>query len=495
MKNLFSKVIVMVLLFSSCTKLKLENYDIITPSSFLQNASDAEALVTGCYNDIMHNGDGGFYSFSAWSFPLVFDMSTDVFRCNWGDGSGDWSVQFKQSYTPANGGFTGGIWSQYRNISRYTLNIDRIQNIDDVGFSDELKNRYISEIKAIRAWTAYLLYTSFGTFPIATLEQLKDPLSDEELERASVEAVESLITNDLTDAIANLPTEYPDAEYGRVTKGFAMMVLLKFHMFKKNWSEAQKVARDMIALDKYDLLPNYKSVFTKENRRNKEIIFAIPASEAAGGNYWVSWTLPYNFPTDNPTIDKWNGYRLSWEFYETFEEGDERLETIFAEYVTTTGQLISRDNDPDGILRWGPIPFKYGEDPDVKGYKSAIDIVVFRYADVLLSLAEAINNISGPTLEAVELVNRVRTRVGLPDLSTEQTSDNGAFNNAILHERKHELYCEGFSREDLVRHGKLIETLSQFPGSNPSVDKILYPIPQWSITQSKGAIKQNPAYN
>tara|TARA_R110002050_G_scaffold177889_1_gene311075 strand:- start:22427 stop:23758 length:1332 start_codon:yes stop_codon:yes gene_type:complete len=443
----------------------------------------------------MYNGDGGWYSFSAWSFPLIFDMSTDVFRCNWGDGSGAWSTQFKQSYTPTNGGFTHGIWGQYRNISRHTLNIDRIQSINDVGFKDELKNRYISEIKAIRAWTAYLLYTSFGTFPIATLEQLKNPLDEVELERSSVETVESLIENDLNDAIANLPVDYSDAEYGRVTKGHAMMLLLKFYMFKKRWSEAENVARDIIALGKYDLMANYKDIFTKENRRNKELIYSIPASETTGGNYWVSWTLPYNFPTENPTIDKWNGYRLSWEFYETFEEGDERLETIFDEYVTTTGETISRENDSDGILRWGPIPLKYGEDPDVKGYKSSIDLVVFRYSDVLLSLAEAINNTVGPTEEAIALVDRIRARVGLPKLLEEQTADRGSFNNAILHERKHELYCEGFSREDLIRHGKLIETLSQFPGSNPSLDKILYPIPQSAITRSKGIIKQNPGYN
>ncbi|MFI0430470.1 RagB/SusD family nutrient uptake outer membrane protein [Mariniflexile sp. HMF6888] len=495
MKKIAFTIFASLFLLTGCNELELDDYTIISPNNFLKTADDAKALVTSCYYDIMHNGDGGMYCFSAFSFPLVTDLSTNVMRCNWGNGTSDWAVQFRQSYTPESPGFTRNLWAYYRNLSKYTLDIDRINGINDASLTDDLKTRYVAEIKAIRAWTAYLLYNTFGTFPIATLEQLKNPLDEVLLERASNETVETLITDDLNDAISALPVSYPDADYGRITKGHALMILLKFQMFKKQWTDASNTARQIIALNKYGLMNSYKDIFSKANRRNTELIYSIPASQVTGANYWLSWTLPYNFPTTNPTISKWNGYRITWDFYDTFEVADERLETIFAEYTSTSGDLITKSNDPDGIFNWGPIPMKYGEDPDVNGHQSTIDYIVFRYSDVLLSLAEAINNTAGPTSEAIGLVNQIRNRVGLPDLASEKTANMASFNDAILNERMHELYCEGFSREDLIRHGKLVETLKQLSGTDMvSEDRSLYPIPQSDITASKGAIKQNPGY-
>ncbi|GLL54852.1 hypothetical protein KUBF_25140 [Bacteroides finegoldii] len=64
---------------------------------------------------------------------------------------------------------------------------------------------------------------------------------------------------------------------------------------------------------------------------------------------------------------------------------------------------------------------KYGMDPDMKDGQSGIDVVIYRYADVLLTLAECINRNEGsPTTEAVGLVNRVRKRAGLPELEDAQ---------------------------------------------------------------------------
>lgn len=76
--------------------------------------------------------------------------------------------------------------------------------------------------------------------------------------------------------------------------------------------------------------------------------------------------------------------------------------------------------------------------------KSNVDIVVYRYSDVLLSLAELIVRNGGPISgEATRLVNRVRNRAGLGNLSAAQTADTDAFLEAILLERGHEFYCEG----------------------------------------------------
>ena len=80
-------------------------------------------------------------------------------------------------------------------------------------------------------------------------------------------------------------------------------------------------------------------------------------------------------------------------------------------YTNKNGEKIDRSNSSQ--LAKGALPLKYGMDPDMKDGQSGIDVVIYRYADVLLTLAECINRNEGsPTTEAIGLVNRVRKRAG-----------------------------------------------------------------------------------
>ncbi len=97
--------------------------------------------------------------------------------------------------------------------------------------------------------------------------------------------------------------------------------------------------------------------------------------------------------------------------------------------------------------------------------------------------------------EAVKLVNRVRKRAGLDDLSASQTTDKQTFNDAILLERGHEFYCEGLRRQDLIRHGKFVSTSKAlYPNSQSDWYKVRFPIPTYYINESNGQVKQNEGY-
>jgi len=129
---------------------------------------------------------------------------------------------------------------------------------------------------------------------------------------------------------------------------------------------------------------------------------------------------------------------------------------------------------------------------------SEVDIIQFRYADVLLSKAEAIANINGaPTQEAMDLVNQIRNRANLDDLLLADYASLDKFIDMLLMERGHEFWCEnGEYRADLIRYNKLTERIKLIAGDQ-FVDehKILFPFSLDNIIEGKGAFVQNPGYN
>lgn len=487
-KRLFLYTLLTCLLMGC--ELERMDYSIISPEIFLKNEEDAKYLVTACYNDMKDKGDAGFWScYDGNSFLLTPEMTTDILTCNWGDG-GTWSGLNELKYTPTTGRALS-LYDHYNKISKYTLDIDRIENLPMS--NEELKKRYIAEIKTIRAWLSYLIYTHFGPFPIASLEILKDPIQEQILPRATEQEMDQAIEQDLKDAIAVLPVKYDDADWGRFTKGAALTILMKFYMQKARWKEAETVGREIMGLG-YSLMDNYADVFSKEHEKNNEVIYSNPCT-ATFFNQWLTCVLPYNYVTQNTAIAKYSGFRVYWSFYDTFEKGDKRLSGLLGEYTASDGTVYNRQNPGGaGDIGVGALPVKYGEDPTAVGNKSTIALIAFRYPDVLLLLAEAINRQNGPTAEALALVNQVRSRAGLADLTSDKYSSIEVFNETILLERGHELYCEGHRREDLIRHGKFIEYAKQRPNTLADEYKVLFPIPQKYINEGKGVVLQNPGY-
>lgn len=139
---------------------------------------------------------------------------------------------------------------------------------------------------------------------------------------------------------------------------------------------------------------------------------------------------------------------------------------------------------------------KYGEDPNATGEESEIDWIVFRYADVLTLKAEALARAANAiTQEAVDALNEVHQRAGLPAYKLSDFASVDAFLETVLLERGKELWFEGARRTDLIRYGKYIEYAKMYKGSTTAKDYMtLMPLPQSVIDESKGKIAQNPGY-
>ena len=182
----------------------------------------------------------------------------------------------------------------------------------------------------------------------------------------------------------------------------------------------------------------------------------------------------------------WQVFCMRWEFYDTFADNDIRKKTILCEY--NTNDDVHKDRN-SGMV--GAIPLKY-TDTQFANYGIQKEHPAIRYAEVLLSYAEAENELNGPTQGAINAVKQITDRAGVT-IPASATTDKNAFRTYLLAERGRELYCEGQRRQDLIRHGVYI-SLAKARGNNAKDYQVLFPIPQNVVTEAGGIIDQNEGY-
>jgi hypothetical protein len=187
-------------------------------------------------------------------------------------------------------------------------------------------------------------------------------------------------------------------------------------------------------------------------------------------------------------IESWGGWKMPWTTFDKFDQADKRAKRLLGKFPTYGGQIF--DARANGYI--GALPMKYGTDPGAVNEHNAVDVVVWRYADVLLLLSEAINETQGPTDEAYSLINLVRTRAGLNDLPAGLTKDQ--FRNKLMDERLFELWCEGSRRNDMIRWGTFIQRAIDEGSIKTKPEFVLMPLPRQVINESDGIVKQNPGY-
>ncbi|HRP57375.1 RagB/SusD family nutrient uptake outer membrane protein, partial [Agriterribacter sp.] len=394
------------------------------------------------------------------------------------------------NFIPASTGFTRYYDDFYNKISRMTITIDLISRST---VNEDLKRKAIAEVRCARGLLAYTLFDLYGPLVVAPLETLQNPLKEEPLARLSNDEMVAFIEADLEAAAADLPLP-KDADYGRFNKALAKMIDIRLNLHEKKWDKVKALCDDIIAFNAYTLDDNYAAIWDLEGARNsKEVIWAIPCDYAGTSeNQWQLMVLPSNYTPQGG----WGTISSTWWFYDRFEENDKRKQMLIAEYTGSDGITYNRNN-PGIILDKGPIPLKINEDAARTTSLTTVDIVMYRYPDVLLSKAEAIANAGGaPDAEAMELVNTVRRRAGLADKDLADYSSLGSFNDLILLERSHEFWCEnGQYRADLIRHGKFVsrcQEVTQSTYTNPS--KVVFPFSLQTVSEGKGKFLQNPGY-
>lgn len=284
-----------------------------------------------------------------------------------------------------------------------------------------------------------------------------------------------------------------------------LLIRLYLHESKNDKSYYDKVealAKDLMEGGYgYSLAESYPGIFEVggQGTANKELIWEIPVNDEAlhSWNDWPGTVLPSDFSWTGMT-----GYKTvssTWTFYDSFEENDTRKTYLLPEYTNKNGELITRENNLS--MSYGPIPLKYGPDPNYNsnGGKHQADIPIFRYADVILSRAEALYMKSSSSTsdkeQALEYINVIRRRAGLEDLEYSDIDTQDEFIEKLLLERSHEFWCEnGQYRADLIRLGQFEKHAEALGISGVAEYKELFPLPNIVITDGQGKVIQNPGY-
>ena len=410
--------------------------------------------------------------------------------------------------------WTNGYYNTcYVGIARANTILSRIESAD---FDQAAKDQIIGETKFLRAYYYFNLVRYFGGVPLFLTEVQKE--ADAFLARSTPDEVYAQIISDAKDAVEKLPTPtFP--QNGRATKGSAATLLAEVYMTRKDFAAAEPLLRSVTTMG-YNLLPTYADAFQLGNKNSRESIFEIQFMMGDQGQqsmftYWfipkasnvelitgvVSNTLNYggwNVPTD--------------DMLNTYEAGDSRKNAsigIAEGVIASDGSfVIQASKSIEGYV----VPAGKIAKPFVKKYlhphsrerNTDDNWPVYRYSNVLLMLAECLNEMGNPG-EALTYINQVRKRASATLPNIVETGKT-ALADIIAHERRVELAFENHRWHDLVRTGKAIEVMTAHGAQmkatynfispnayNLTPDKLLFPIPYLEL-QLNGALTQNPGY-
>jgi starch-binding outer membrane protein, SusD/RagB family len=455
----------------------------ITVSSYYNTEKDAESAVVYAYADLTR-----IYQYE---FLLFGDIASDNFTLtNSGLGNAN-SVLFGLFSWQANTLVIRQMWSNlFTSIGNVNIGLEMLPKIKG---NKEFIEQRMGELYFLRALHYFNLVRIYGDVPI--LEKQLTLSDDLYVARNSASEVYSFIINDLYQSIKQLPGS-PLAP-GRASTYVAKTLLAKVYLTRANSSfgandDFKKVVdlcEDIEKNSGYKLEKDYRDIFKQKNELKStenifEVQYADNVSSLPSSNINVlllsrDFHTPQSFTQAQPSHD----------LRRNIESGDRRS-LLVASDTTINGFRMQADiYDPTNRM-W---LLKY-QDTEAYGldlYQGS-NFYVFRFADVLLMLSEAENEISGPTPKAISALNAVRNRAGLNNLLPSMVSGKEVFRDAILKERRIEFAGEGHRWFDLVRTKRLVQTMKNL-GVIIDEKRNIYPIPLMEIEQNPNMV-QTPGY-
>lgn len=542
----------------SCTNLDEELFDSVTPENFFKSQEEFISALGAAYTT--------FADYAA-NDPFALDeLMTDegVYPTrgqDWDDG-GTMRRAHLHSYGTEDAYINGGWNFGFGGVNTANRLIFQFQSLVESGDVEQAAaDAFIAELEAVRGFFYWRLVDWYGNVPLVT-----DFASAEAAPptKSRLEVYNWLVGN-LETAVPKLSKAVDGTTYGRMNYYAGQTLLAKLYLNAGvysgtvQWPKVITACDEVINSGEYDLESNYFTNFNVDNSGSKEFIFAIPYDQVFFKNFNLAVrSLHYGSQlTYNLTAQPWNGFCTMEEFYNSYSDDDLRkgdAGTLTApaakrgnflagyqwkaggsEMVMDDGFEVPQPNrqpvpligDPDGaplnfgnigstqrqINELGPQAYRQsgvrvgkweialGSQPD----NMSNDYAVFRYADVLLMKAEALWR-TGQTAPALALVNQIRARAGVPNLTTldgpvsYDMTGPSVPGGELFNEIGREMFAEHHRRQDLIRWG-LYNELEKWilPYYNPGdvVKKgdylTIFPIHKDKIAANPNLV-QNPGY-
>ncbi len=481
---------------ASCDKaLDVKNPNNQTTYDFGNTESDLQEALIAVYNRIRLEG-----TFARVGYTLDAVRGDEVWNA-----SQQWYLPYDN--LNSNGQIDiGDQWpwrDNFHVVNRANLVLSRIQTS---GLTGEKIDQIKGQALFLRALAYYTLATYYQEVPLFIDYAQYSSIESMYAENVSQDTVFDQIETDLKEALTLLPSKAAGGEWakGRANSGAAAGYLARAYMFRHKYAEALTLLRDIIGgtYGTYDLTADYGDNFREgaAYENNIESLFEVQFLDYGMGGSDEEWT-PVNISSNatqghavesnygSQELGSWGDLAASPWLYNLFKaekctDGtlDPRLywtivtyEPEYSAYTGTTNAGYPNGNDPRSNMVYqqeitrtprcnntqgGMSIAKFTNARNniyasiVTGLHCGVNLRLMRFSDVLLRAAECINEIDGPTSEAIEYINRVRRRAGLKDLAlADFGSADKLFEQIANVERPKEFGCENGRGIDLIRWG------------------------------------------
>lgn len=434
-------------------------------NNYYKNEEQINKGVNAAYACLQYSGQYGIANHVLGELPS--DNTWDEVPAN--DG-GNYGQLDEFNMTSSNTIIADSWKHNYIGIQQCNIILNRVDGVD---MTENNRSVVKGEIKFLRALMYFNLVRIFGDVPLVTkeTENVNDYFGQG---RTNKSEVYQQIISDLKEATEMLPLTA--SLQGHATKGAAEGLLGKVYLTMGNYSEAKIELLKVVNSGQYALLDDPNDIFDTENEGNREIIFDVQYQSGLNGNSEGSNAFMMFSPSGSVSGAK--GHNLpTREVYNLFADNDKRKTAYFrlTEVHVATNKLKQTSN----VVK-----------------DSGSNVVVLRYADVLLMLAECYAQ-TGDIEAALTCLNDVKSRAGIDEV---EISDSNALLDEIALERRKELVCEGHRWFDLIRTGKAIEVMKAhfanttgYNGVSLNENNLVQPVPLSQI-DTDSSIKQNKGY-
>lgn len=468
MKRIFTYIVAGMSLFaaSSCSDfLNTVPHDALSPSTTWKTEQDAEKFLVGCYNGWID--EGGIYY---WDCASDYGYSNFLWDAYQSIGNGTMTAGLKEV-------------ANYYDFKKIRNCNDFLTNIENVPFADEAKKKdMIAQVKLIRAYDYFNKNWLYGGVPIIESYQSRE---EAQVPRNTEAEVNKFIEDELDEAIPMFMNDKATTR-GYIDRATALAVKMRHALYYEKYDRAKEAAQAIIDMGKYKLDSDFLHIFTLAGRDSEEIIASAQHLENYDGNGSIgsmynnadggwsamvpSWYLVDDYEMDNGLTKEEAG-----DYYDPvhpFANRDPRMAMTIAfpgmdwekedgtiEVLNTLNDSINdkknlnyangESNASKTGLTWGKYLLPLSQYADM--WDTGACTILFRYAEVLLSYAEAENELNGPSDDVYGKLNQIRNRVGMPSVDKTKYSTKEKLRELIRRERSIEMAGEGLRRADILR--------------------------------------------